>query len=357
MNQYNSFQPPKKSPSSAKKAFASFIILIVILGFIASAWLVLQILNPVRLDATSFAISPGQGVNQISHNLGEAGIIRSSFAFETYVFIKGIQSQFQAGDYQLPSVVNMKRLTEILTQGQLVEEWQLKVIEGYTLKDIAFVLENQGRFQAAELMAATGLGQPGNQFSLDISSYDFLDDKPDSANLEGYLFPDTYRFFAYSTIDDIVRKLLNNFDKKLTPAMRAEIKAQDKTIFDVLTMASIIEREVRSDADRAIVSGIFWKRLDIGMALQADSTINYLTGKKTPSVSSDDLAIDSLYNTYKYPGLPPGPISNPGLASIQAAIYPEESDFWYFLTDKEGNVRYAEDFDGHQENRQNYLNK
>ena len=357
MAKYRPIQPKRKAPSSGKKLFTSFIILLVIIGLIASAWFVIQILNPVRLDSSSFTISQGQGVNQISHNLVEQGIIRNSLSFETYVFLKGIQSQFKAGDYQLPSVVNLKRLTEILTQGQSVEEWELKVIEGLTIKDIAFILENRGSFQAEELMEATGVGQPNNSFTFDISHYDFLQDKPASAHLEGYLFPDTYRFFTYSTIDDIIRKMLNNFDKKLIPQLRQDIQAQDKTIFDIITMASIIEREVMSDKDRAIVSGIFWKRLEIGMPLQADSTINYVTGKKTPAVSAQDLEVDSLYNTYKYPGLTPGPICNPSLSAIQAAIYPQESDYWYFLTeiDGEGNVHYAEDFEGHKENKAKYL--
>ncbi len=355
MNKYKPTQPKRKSPSNGKKIFTSFIILLIIFGFIASTWFVLQILNPVKLDSTSFSISQGQGVNQISLNLAEAGIIKNSFAFVTYVFLKGIQSEFKAGDYDLPTVVNMKRLTEILTQGQPVEEWELKVIEGLTIKDIAFILENRGSFQAEELMEATGVGQPNNKFSFNISNYDFLKDKPKSAHLEGYLFPDTYRFFTYSTIDDIIRKMLNNFDRKLTSQMRQDIQEQDKTIFDIITLASIIEREVMSHADRAIVAGIFWKRLDIGMPLQADSTINYVTGKKTPAVSAEDLEIDSLYNTYKYPGFTPGPICNPGLSSIQAAIYPQESDYWYFLTDQQGNVHYAEDFEGHKENKVKYL--
>jgi UPF0755 protein len=355
MGKYKPVKPKKKSPAKGKKVFTILIILLIIAGFIASLWFVLQILNPVKLDSPSFSISQGQGVNQISLNLAEQGIIRNPFAFELYVFLKGIQSEFKAGDYDLPSVVNMKRLTEILTQGQPVEEWRLQVIEGLTIKDIAFILENKGKFQAEELMEATGVGQPSNQFSFNISNYDFLEDKPASAHLEGYLFPDTYRFFTYSTINDIVRKMLNNFDKKLTSQMRQDIQEQDKTIFDIITMASIIEREVMSDADRAIVSGIFWKRLDIGMPLQADSTINYVTGKKTPAVSAEDLEIDSLYNTYRYPGLTPGPISNPGISSIKAAIYPEESDYWYFLTDQDGNVHYAEDFEGHKQNKAEYL--
>jgi UPF0755 protein len=355
MAKYRPVQPKVKAPSRGKKIFTSFVILIILIGLIMSLWFVLQVINPVQLNSTSFTISPGEGVKQIGYNLSEERIIKSSFAFELYVFLKDVQSQFKAGDYELPAVINMKRLVEVLTAGQAAKEWELKVIEGWTIKDIAFQLENLGKFQAEEFMEATGVGQPDNRFTFDISSYDFLDDKPESADLEGYLFPDTYRFFTYSTINDILRKMLNNFDKKLNPDLRAEIESQDKSIYDIITLASILEKEVKSDDDRAIVAGIFWKRLEIGMPLQADSTLNYVTGKKTPSLSAEDLELDSLYNTYKYPGLPPGPICNPGLSAIQAAVYPQDSDYWYFLTDKDGNVYYAEDFEGHKENKAKYL--
>jgi len=350
------YYSPKQSKKTNAKIFSTLTILIIIIGLVASAWFVLQILNPVKIESgTTFTITKGEGVNQISYNLKQAGIIRNMFAFETYAYLKDVERKFIAGEYNLPAVVNIKRLTEILTSGQPADEWKLMIIEGWTINDIAFKLESLGLFQAEELFAATGFNQPNNKFSFDISNYKFLDDLPPHSNLEGYLFPDTYHYFSYATIDDILRKMLNNFDKKLTPALRAEIKTQGKSIYEIITMASIIEHEVMSDQDRAIVSGIFWKRLDAGMALQADSTINYITGKKTPAVSQEDLKINSPYNTYMYPGLPPGPISNPGLASIKAAIYPEESDYWFFLTDEDGRVYYAKDFNGHVRNKNKYL--
>jgi len=279
--------------------------------------------------------------------------IKNSLVFETYSFLKGVESRFQAAEYDLPEVVNIKRLVDILTTGQKGDEWELTVIEGLTVKEIAGLLEGMDKFGADDFLGAIGHIR-GDR--IDFSSkYDFLKDKSDEVSLEGYLFPDTYRFFPDASIEDVVDKMLRNFDKKLTDQMRKDIKKQDKTIFDIIIMASIVEREVRTEDDRPIVSGIFWKRLEAGQALQADSTVNYITGKKTPAVSLDDLQIDSAYNTYKYAGLTPGPISNPGIASIVAAIYPEDSEYWYFLTDKEGNVHYAEDFEKHVENKNKYL--
>lgn len=179
--------------------------------------------------------------------------------------------------------------------------------------------------------------------------------KPSSVDLEGYLFPDTYRFFATATADDIVQKMLHEMDAKFTPDMRAAAAKAGRSIHDELTLASIVEREVRSDDDRAVVADIFWRRVDTGMALQADSTVNYVTGNTTPSISDADRTIDSPYNTYKYPGLPPGPISNPGLASITAVVTPQANTYWYFLTDADGAVHYAHTNDEQNANKARYL--
>ncbi len=348
---------PKKQlrRMAVKKVVTVFIILVLISAVIFSGWFVLSIFNPVNLSITNFKISQGEGVNQISRKLKRKGIIRTSFVFESYVYLKDLESDFKAGEYNLPRVLNINRLTQILTQGQPTEEWKITIPEGFTTKDIALRLENIGKFQADKFLQAVGVGQGEYDVGLDISAYNFLQDLPDNTSLEGYLFPDTYRFFPYATVDDVIRKMLNNFDHKLTVQMRQDIQAQHKTIFEIITLASIIEREVKTDQDRAIVAGIFNKRLKADMPLQADSTINYVTGKNTPAVSGVDLKIDSLYNTYKYKGLPPGPISNPGIESIKAAIYPEDSNYWYFLTDKQGNAHYAEDFEEHKQNKAKYL--
>ncbi|MFH1890000.1 MAG: endolytic transglycosylase MltG [Candidatus Kuenenbacteria bacterium] len=340
--------------SASSRIFGALIVFLIVAGLLLSAWFVFAISVPAKLDGgVSFNITKGEGVNKISYNLKNQKIIKNSFAFEIYAYLKDVGHHFQAGSYELPEIINIKRLVEILTMGQNADEWTLTVIEGWTAREISQRLENDGKFQSEELLEAIGY-IPGDRIDFK-QNYDFLNDKPDSASLEGYLFPDTYRFFIESGMKDILNKMLDNFDKKLTQQMRADIQAKDKTIFDIIRMASIIEREVRTEEDRPIVAGIFWKRLDAGMALEADSTVNYITGKNTPAVSLEDLQIDSPYNTYKYPGLPPGPISNPGLASIEAAIYPEESDYWFFLTDSEGMVHYAENFDEHVENKRKYL--
>jgi len=185
--------------------------------------------------------------------------------------------------------------------------------------------------------------------------FDFLRDKPKNVSLEGYLFPDTYEINTGAQIEEIVKTMLSNFDKKLTSNLRKEIKKQEKTIFEIITMASLLEKEVKSKEEKEIVSGILWKRLKNRIPLQVDATIIYITGKKTTKVSKDDTEIDSPYNTYKYLGLPKGPICNPGLESILATVYPKNSDFWYYLSTSDGETIFSKTLEEHNIAKAKYL--
>lgn len=165
--------------------------------------------------------------------------------------------------------------------------------------------------------------------------------------LEGWLFPDTYRFFLDSSAEDIVNRFLVNFDRQLIPDLKEEITRQRKTLAEVLTMASLIEKEVRGLSDRATVSGILWKRLRLGIPLQVDASLAYITGKRDTSFSKAETRIESPYNTYLHAGLPPGPIANPGFESIQAALYPAESPYLYYLSAKDGTTIFSRTLEEH----------
>ena len=149
--------------------------------------------------------------------------------------------------------------------------------------------------------------------------------------------------------------MVDTLDKKLTPDLRDEIKKRNKTIHEILTLASIIEKEVSSDEDRKLVSGIFYKRLEIGMPLQSDATVNYVSGKSELRPTFDDISIDNVYNTYKYRGLPPGPINSPGLLAIISAIYPKENPYLYYLTTRDGQAIYSRTHDEHVAAKRKYL--
>lgn len=249
------------------------------------------------------------------------------------------------------------------------EEKTLKILEGWDLEDINNYLSEEVGLPQSELEKITGrsrLDDGGNESAveaLDLSArYSFLKDKPAGYSLEGFLFPDTYRVFTDASAEDVILKMLDNFDRQLTEEMRAEIARQGKTIYEVIIMASLIEKEAPIDysdsENRAarIVSDIFWGRLKIGQALQSDATLSYLLNDNNPAHSGQDLQIDSPYNSYKYPGLPPTPICNPGLKAIEAAIYPIATNYNYFLTSLDGrDIYYARTYEEHLQNKYKYL--
>lgn len=248
-------------------------------------------------------------------------------------------------------------------------EETIQILEGWTNRDIGQYFERQGKWSSDEFLAIVGLPQVDYRRDKNAPAlkdwspeFSFLKDKPKYYGLEGYLFPDTYRIYASSTVTDVVRKMLENFDKKLTAPMRADIKKQGKTIYDIITMASIIEKEAPIDyqkednRDARIISGIFWNRLKIGQGLQSDATLTYIFGDNDPSHSLKDTKVDSPYNTYKYRGLPPGPICNPGILAIEAAIYPIATDYYYFLTPLgKDEVIYAHTNEEQVQNKNKYL--
>jgi UPF0755 protein len=312
-----------------------------------SFWLGWTIVVPADLESKeiNFTVNKGEGVKEISARLADKGVIRSDYWFRTYVWAREWEGDFQTGEHILKEGMNIIRIARALVSAESRPvERQITTIEGWSNNDIGKYMEEQGigtKKDFLRLVAKTGWQ----------TKYDFFDDKPLDVDIEGYLFPDTYRVYNDATQEDVVKKMLDNLDKKLTAEMRRDIKKKGMTVHEVLTLASIVELEVRGEKDRQHVADIFLKRLKSGMGLQADSTVNYVTGKSVASASAKDIKVDSPYNTYKYRGLPPGPISNPGMTAITAVIYPESNPYYYFLTTKSGRVLYARTFEEHIKNK------
>jgi len=294
-----------------------------------------------------FSVQKGEGTKEISANLKKQGLIKYGLLFRFYTLTIGKAEKLQAGNYSLSPSMTMAEITKKLATGDVIRQ-KITIIEGWDLKDIANYLEENGLGKAEEFLA---LVNSGNDFAKDFA---FLNDKPKNLSLEGYLFPDTYEIQEGATLQNVIGKILENFDQKLTPELRQEIKNQNKTIFEIVTMASLIEKEVKTLPDKKLVAGILWKRLENNMPLQVDATVSYITGKNG-KVTIADTQIDSPYNTYKYRGLPLGPISNPGLESITAAIYPESSSYWYYLSTPEGQTIFSKTLAEHEAARAKYL--
>ncbi len=306
----------------------------------------------------TFTIESGQGVNTISKNLKEQGFITSSFIFETYVWMRQSEHKMLAGVHLVNNSWSIRKLVNSLTSGSALEnETLIKTIEGWGLYDLADYFGKNGLAVKDDFYKL--VGQPGQHDNANMpdwaKNYEFLTEKPEGVSLEGYLFPDTYRIFKDSSAEDIIKKMLNNFDRKIGTKILGDIENQDKTLYEVITLASIIEKEAKTPEDKKRVAGVYYNRLEINMALQADPTVNYVTGKQTDRPSLDDLETDSLYNTYKYPGLPPGPICNPGMDSILAAVYPEKNNYFYFINTPEGEMIFAKTLEEHAANRRKYF--
>lgn len=296
-----------------------------------------------------FVIENGQGLSTIARGLKGAELIHSKTYFKVYSVLSGRQGSFRSGEYTLSSKMNIKEIVAELTKPVfLKEEVKITFIEGWNLKNYNEALASSSLENVSDFMKAT---------TKDYSDkFSFLKDKPKGLDLEGYLFPDTYRFYTDITGEEVVLKMLSNFDNKLSDQMRSDIEKQGKTISEIITMASIIEKEVRSTKDMKIVSGIFWDRIDNGQALESCATLAYILGVNKAQYSYEDTRIDSPYNTYINRGLPVGPIANPGIKAIEAAIYPEHTEYNYFLTASEtGETIFSKTYQEHLANKSKYI--
>lgn len=300
-------------------------------------------------EILKFTVVSGQSSEEISMNLKNQGLIQNPFLFDLYAWQKGLDGKLQAGEYEIPKNLSIKEIIWMLSLQKFRAQKKITVIEGWRNTEIADYLEREGRAKRGDFLEIV------SRKSDWWENYEFLDGLPKNTGLEGYLFPDTYLIYENAPVEAIVKKMLENFNQKITKEMRERMDEVGMTLHEALTLASIIEKEVSTKADRELVSGIFHKRLKNGIGLQADSTVNYITGKSKTRSSLDDISLDNPYNTYKYRGLPPGPIANPGLESILAALYPEDNAYFYFLTTNDGKAIYSRTFQEHVAAKNKYL--
>lgn len=330
------------------KALIKLIIVILIIFVAVFGY---QVLKSNKQPATVFTIEKGQSAKIIAKNLSEKKLIGSEWAFRLYAKLTGAEDKFVAGDHQLEENLSIRSLTGGLETEKNINTDEIKITlkEGWSITKMAEDLSSQGIVTREDFLAAAKIDQWK-------SKYDFLSNIK-AQTLEGFIFPDTYRIFKDASAEDIIKKALDNFDKKITAEMNADIKKKNLDLLEVLTLASIVQWEALDENDMKMVADVFAKRIDKGIALQSDATVNYVTGKKDPRPTAADLEIDSPYNTYKYRGLPPGPIGNPELAAIKAVIYPTPNDYYYFIHTEDRKAYYAKTYDEHLANVAKYLDK
>lgn len=318
-----------------------------------------------------FEVKKGEGAKEIAQDLENNKLIANKNYFLFYLWQNGKSSKLQSGKYSLDASHSVKDIADKIISGDAVrEEISIIIPEGFRMSEIEKRLVESRLIKRDDLI----------NFNYDSSNpvwdkhYDFLYNscKGRWCILEGYLFPDTYNFPTDDllSVDEVAIKFLDNFDKK-TKLLRDEMgtrelafitdfynlppKPRKMDFHDIVIMASIIEKEVQTPGDMKMVSGVLWKRISIGMPLQVDAPIVYITGKKTGEITLNDLRIDSSYNTYLRKGLPPAPISNPGLNAIDAALNPIQNDYLYYLSKPTGETVFSKTLEEHNKAKNLYL--
>lgn len=277
-------------------------------------------------------VAPGATVQATAQTLQKEQVIRSAIAFRLALTISGKETGLIAGDYYFSKPESMVRIVQRMIAGDFrLTPVRITIPEGATVNQMADIFAQSLRSFSKDEFIAHASPQ------------------------EGMLFPDTYFLPPNSSPDTVVATLQRTFEQKIA-ILEPEIRASGKPLKDIIIMASLIEKEARLTETRRTIAGILWERLRIGMPLQVDAAFLYINGKNTYELTMDDLAIDSLYNTYKYAGLPAGPIGSPGLDAIRATLTPIESPYLYYLADKNGATHYARTFDEHKRNRELYMN-
>lgn len=346
------------------KLIKVLIFLLVILGLIGiggylffNSWYDSGINNTASesTEMVKFEVAPGEGSESIGGRLKEQGLIESEIIFKLYLRFEDKAQDIQAGDFLIAKNLTIPEIVDVLSKGLELDIVRVTVIEGFRLTQIndllikSFEGKEEKEYDANEFNTFTR-APDAVEFEAEVKA--FLDQhKPAGKSLEGFLYPDTYEFENNATTKYVIESMIRQFIKK------TENITKDDGFYRDLILASIIERESFTNDEKPIISSVFVKRLDIGMALQSDATVNYATGVDNPETTEAERAIDSPFNTYKYTGLPPTPINSPRLESIQAAINPADTDYFYFLHEQEGSgqVHFSNTFNEHLENKAKYL--
>jgi UPF0755 protein len=329
------------------KRFALFVLLILIGAAAICAWFYLGVDRPFKGydGAEQFVEIPsGSGTSAIARRLADAGVIRDEISFKLALWLSGNARRLQAGEYRFDHAISARQVADKIARGDVYVR-PITFPEGLTAKQMAAVYESKDFGEAQEFLDAT-------KNAALVSAVD-----PVAKDLEGYLFPDTYKLPRTSTADQLVGRMVGSFMKALTPDVIEQAEARGMNVRQLVTLASIVEKETGNPAERPLVAAVYANRLKIGMGLQCDPTVIYAlerAGRYHGNLTRDDLQFDSPYNTYRYAGLPPGPIASPGRASLEAAATPADVPYLYFVSKNDGSHAFATTLDEHNRNVQEY---
>ncbi|NMB00172.1 MAG: endolytic transglycosylase MltG [Firmicutes bacterium] len=323
-----------------------FMFIMLLLGAILVAMSLATVIvvgnRPLSTDPASLSkvvkIPQGIGATQIANLLAEEGLIANPNLFRFLIKLEGAEQSLQAGSYLLNAQMRPLEIIEHLVSGKITTV-RVVIPEGFEIKQIATVLEERGLADRERFIELASNAQLVFGESLPIELP--ID------SLEGYLFPDTYYFSEGQREEDLIGQMVDRFIEVTTKEIVPLLAESEFTLHEVVTLASIVEREIMVDRERPIVASVYLNRLAIDMPLQADPTVRYVTAEERPQVLYRDLEIDSPYNTYRNRGLPPGPIASPGLASMLAVLNPAETDYFFFVSRRDGTHEFTRTYNEH----------
>ena len=324
-----------------------FLLLVLITAGAAAAVLYMRVHRPYRGFEGSeqfVEIPQGTGSTPIGERLVSAGVIRDAVTFRVALWLSNQGRHLKAGEYRFDRAMTPFEVIDKMARGDVFVV-SLTFPEGLTVADMSKIFESHGLGTAASFVQAAH----------DPSLIHDLD--PGAKDLEGYLFPEMYAVPRRTDAAKLVRTMVARFEKILTPELRQAAAARNLSVRQVVTLASIVEKETAKADERPLVAAVYTTRLRIGMPLQCDPTVIYglvKADRYDGNIHKDDLSFDSPYNTYRYPGLPPGPIASPGRASIEAAIHPAVADYLYFVSRNDGSHEFARTLEEHNRNVQKY---
>jgi UPF0755 protein len=332
-----------------KKLLAVLIVLVVLIGAAAAAGYVVlgRVDAPYRgydAEAQEVEIPSGASTRAIGERLVAAGVVRDPLTFRAALWITGEARRLKAGEYRFDAPMTPRDVITKIARGE-VDLIAITFREGLTIADMA------NHFAAQGLGTAAAFTDAARNASL-VSEFD-----PAAPDLEGYLFPDTYAVSRHASAADVVRMMVERFSKAMTPDLRDAASAKGWNIRQFVTLASIVEKETGAKTERELVAAVYTNRLRIGMGLQCDPTVIYAlqkAGRFDGNLRRDDLVFDSPYNTYRYAGLPPGPIAAPGADALRAAAHPAEVDYLYFVSRNDGTHAFANTLEEHNRNVQRF---
>jgi UPF0755 protein len=330
------------------KRFVLFVVVLSVIAALAAGawgyWLVQRPYKGYAEQETFVEIAPGSSPQAMGRALADAGVVANPVAFRLAVWLRGAGRRLQAGEYRFDRPMMPGEVVEKIVRGDVFLR-PVTFREGLTIRQMAVVFEERGLGSQGDFIAAAGNGALVRELD------------PGAKDLEGYLFPDTYTLPRRTTAEQLISRMVARFDKALTPDIKAAAAARGLSIRELVTLASLVEKETAKPEERPLVAAVYSNRVKIGMGLQCDPTVIYAlerAGRYTGNLTRADLQFDSPYNTYRYPGLPPGPIAAPGQAALAAAAAPADAPYLYFVSRNDGSHAFAASLDEHNRNVQEW---